>query len=165
MMLSISHPLAERKDRPSADTTPAVIVDDSDDKLAPPQSFRVAKRRCWSAGGQLGTQQGQISVGVVTKHPCLSFTIFSECKTHSLGAPDHVTVGQDETVAGNNHPGADPALPATLIAAFDADNCRPDTVGHGGNRTRIGVERCLVRRVAGRVHAAWGVKHGANLKD
>src|SRR5262245_23574139 len=25
-------------------------VADSDDKLAPPQSFRVAKRRCWSAG-------------------------------------------------------------------------------------------------------------------
>jgi hypothetical protein len=27
MMLSISRPLAERKDRPSADTTPAVMVD------------------------------------------------------------------------------------------------------------------------------------------
>jgi hypothetical protein len=79
-----------------------------------------------------------------------------------------VAVSQDEAVASDNHPGANSALPSTLIAAFDADNCRSDTVDHSGNRTRIGVERSLVGRVSGRVFvkdAAGGVKHGASLKD
>ena len=42
---------------------------------------------------------------------------------------------------------------------------KDDDVNRVNDRTRIGIERCLVRRVAGRVHAARGVKHGANLKD
>src|SRR6185437_16641691 len=101
-------------------------VADRDHKLTAPQDFRVAKRRCRRAGEQLVTQQGQIGVGVVAKYLCLSFTIFSECKAHSLGAPDHVAVSQDEAVASDNHPGTDSALPSTLIAAFDADNCRSE---------------------------------------
>jgi hypothetical protein len=79
-----------------------------------------------------------------------------------------VAVSQNEAVAGDDHPRAHSALPSTPIGAFDADNCWPDTVGHSDNRTRIGIEQCLVRRAAGWVFvkaAAGGVKQRTILKD
>ena len=119
-------------------------VANRNDELSAPQGFGVAERCCQRSGGQLGAQEGQIGVEIVSEHLGLSFAAFSEREAHAPGSPDNVAVGDDEAISCDNHARAHAAMPSILVGTLDANNGRTHPVGHCGDdpRTSSGTSSC-----------------------
>ena len=160
---SMSRPLLERNERPSADTTPVVTVEfeaeriaDGDDQLAAFQTFGIAERRRRERHRLVDAQQREIGVGIVTHEPrpqVLSIgggDIDPRRRTECAG---DVAVGEDEAVRRQNDAGAGTAavlaaiLPVLAAAMHgETNHGRADPVDDVDHRTRVRIEQDLIVR-------------------
>ena len=144
---SIRRPDFARKERPSAEMTPAVTVDSKPSGLPiattscprlsalESPSFAVGRSRTAPA-----RKQRQIGVGILADHARLHDAAFGVGQAQFLRALDHMAVGEHEPIGRDDDAGADAAA-RFAVAHFHAHHRRADRIGDGGDGVRIGVEQ------------------------
>src|SRR6185437_11749199 len=149
---SINRPLRARKERPSAEMTPAVTVDSKPSGLPiattswPRLSALESPKRACARSRAEPAQQRQIGIGVLAEAPRLHDAAFGVEQAHVLGAVHHVAVGQHQPVRRDDDAGAEPAGASIGAARFHAHHRRADSVGHRDYGIGIGVEESAVGR-------------------
>ena len=158
---SISRPVCDRSERPSAETTPAVTVDSKPSGLPiattswPRRSFLESpKRRGRQGHRRIDAQQREVGVGIVADHARRELAAFGGHQLDARGAADHVAVGQHQPVGRDDDAGAGArAHGVAAVPDVDPHHGRADAVDHVGDRPRIGIEQ---RRIVGRRGEAGG---------
>src|SRR6516165_2993017 len=157
MTSSMSLPFRDRKDRPSDDTTPVVTVNSKPSGLPIAtttwprfKSFESPSFAARAPGGSSVLMSAKSVSGIVTKHQSLSLSPICEGKPHPLCPADHMAIGEDKPIAGDDHTGADTEFFRPGRDAFDAHDARPNPIHYIRDRPRIGVQQeviCLGVRV------------------
>ena len=147
---SISRPVLERSDRPSADTTPAVTVEfeaqriaDRDHELAAAQPLGIAQPRRRQGDVVDDAQQSEVGVRIVAQHARLDGARVGQRQPHGRGALDDVAVGQHQAVGRDHHARAGAAALALFAVGrrLDPHHGGADTVDDVDHGLRIGVEQ------------------------
>ena len=141
---SISRPLRERSERPSAETTPVVTVEleaeriaDGDHELAALELFGIAKRRRRQGHRFVDAQQREIGIGVVADEPRPQFLAVGRGDVNACGGTERagdVTVGEDQAVRRQDDAGAGAAtvLAAAVLAIRPGIAVMHGKLHHGG---------------------------------
>ena len=155
MTSSIVRPVLARIERPSADTTPAVTVDSKPSGL-PIATTSCPRRSCLeSPRTAVGRSRAALALmSAISVSGILADQLRVGCPPFGIGEPDvaeavdHVAVGDDQPVRGNDEARAEAALSGAALPRVDPHDGGPDFVGDTRNRPRIGVEerRVAVRR-------------------
>ena len=118
------------------------------------QRLGIAEPRNGRAAWQFRPQQSQIGVGIVAENQGLGLAALAEGQAQAFGARDHMAVGENEAVIGDDHAGAEAgaAMGAKTFGAktfdaktfdaktFDARNRGADRLGDAGDGLRKCVE-------------------------
>ena len=152
---SISRPVLERSDRPSAETTPAVTVEfeaqgiaDRHHELAAPQSLGVAQPRRRQGDVVDDSQQREVGVRIVAQHARLDGARVGQRQPHGGGALHDVAVGEHQAV-GRDHDARTGAAALALLAVgrrLDPHDGGADPVDDIDDGLRVGVEQGLFIR-------------------
>ena len=139
--------MRERKERPSAEITPAVTVDskpqrvaDRDHELTALELFGISQRGAGQIARRPYSQKREIGVWVDAERASIHDAALRVLHAHLFGALDHVRIGEDKAVRRDDHAGSNAARAALVIANLHAHHGRADGVGHGGDGVGVGVE-------------------------
>ena len=164
MTSSISRPVRERSERPSAETTPAVTVDSKPSGLPiattswPRRSLlELPSRAAGSETSSMTRSRARSVCGSSPSTRALTVRVSAKRQPHGGGALHDVAVGQHQAVGRDHHARAGAAALALLAVGrrLDPHDRGPDPVDDVDHGLRIGVEQRLI---------VWGWFRSGNLR-